>query len=218
MTLAEAADLLATKLHDTSGEMIANCKQWLQDTRYVMLNELNEWSFLEAEGSVTTVAGQSEYSFSTDFGEPLLRKLSMLKTSSGDLISLKTIEHLDALKDSDGTPRMGAVWGGSLRLKPTPTAADQLEWKGYLRVEDLADADSPEWERTFDIVWRLGAEAAGLEYLDDPRAAQKWALFFGTMKRMFGDNAIEDEEIALENFSGGSRNSIFRDDSGTAWP
>lgn len=218
MTLLEAATALATKLHDTSGEFITVCKQLLQDSRYLLLNELNEWSFLEAEGTFTTVADTAEYSFVTDFGEADLRRLSMLKDSDGRLLELRTIEDLDAQRPTTGTPRMVAFWNDQVRLWPTPESVETYTWKGYTRVADLADGEEPEWERTYDIVWRLGGEAGGLEYLDDPRASQKWAIFFSTMARMFGDDSIEDEDVTLSNFGSAARRGIFRDDQGVVWP
>lgn len=219
MTLQEAAEALADKLHDGSAGMVLQCKQWLQDTRYLMLNEINEWSFLEAEGEVATVVGQQDYVFATDFGNADLRKLSSLKDSSGRIIRLVPVEIIEQkVGDSSGTPIVAAAWAGVLKLWPVPSAVETLTWKGYTRVADLGDSDEPEWERTFDPVWRLGAEAMGLEYLDDQRAGQKWAIFMATLTKMFGSDMIEDEEIELRPWSRGTVGHIFMDDSGTVWP
>jgi hypothetical protein len=219
LTLSSAATKLAEKVHDTSSAFVTKCKQWLQDSRYLILNEANEWSFLETEGNVTTVVGRSSYSFVTDFGSSTLRKITSLKTSEGRLIKLKPVEVLDSkLTGSTGSPLLGAVWGGTLRLWPTPSAIEQLSYKGYNRAVDLTDSESPQWEGSFDIIWRLGAEAMALEFLDDGRSAQKWAVFNRALKTMFGDNAIEDEEITMENFSTSDADQFFLDDAGAPWP
>lgn len=219
MTLQEAADKLAADLHDTSAGMVETCKEALQDARYLILNKLNDWSFLESQGTLVTVADQANYDLGTDFaGSTTLRKITQLsRDTNNEPILLKTMEFVQNLPAQTGTPKYAYTWQGTLYLYPTPGEIETINWKGYNRVADLADDDEPEWERTYDVVWRLGALPAGLHYLDDEREAQAWAVFNYHLTNMFGDDTLEDEDITLENFSG-RRQGIYRDAQGAIWP
>lgn len=218
MSLSTEALKLANHLHDTSGEMVAMCKQWLNDSMFLILARKGHWSFLEASGTLTTVADQQTYSMATDFGVTDLRRIYSMQREDGTHLDFKTIEYIDRRSIQTGTPQVAATWNGDLYMFPTPATVELYTWRGYLRQSPLGDADSPPWEGEFDAIWRIGAEAMGLEYLSMNTAAQKWALFNYNLSSMFGDSEQEDEEIEIEPWSLRGRTGIFVDDTNTAWP
>jgi hypothetical protein len=219
MTLTEAALLLGNKLHDTSGEFLAQCRQWHNDSMFILLNRRKDWPFLEASGTLTTVAGQQQYSYVTDFNVSNLRRVASMRDPEGRPLKLVSIEDMDR-KDPESTGRSVeiATWAQGLLMFPTPNQVETYGWRGYLKQAELDVSESPPWPDEFNPIWRMGAEAMGLQYLDDPRATQMWAMFYNSMNTMFGDNELEDEVIDIQPFSERSGGGFFAEPNGAVWP
>lgn len=217
--LSVEALALAGELHDTSSAFQTLCKKWLNESMFIIFSKRPDWAFLEAEGELITVVDQQAYTYATDFGNADLHKITSLRTEDGQNIRLVTMEEIEKYNSTSGVPTMAGEWAGTMKLEPTPSEVMTIGWRGWARQAELGDDDEPPFESTYIPIWRMGAMAKGLHYLDDARAAQMFALYDHLLTDMFGDNGIEDEEIVCENFSSAQRRTYgINMNDGSVWP
>ena len=143
------------------------------------------WPFYEADYSLTTVVGQSDYSLETDV-DGGLADLAAIRGARWTLRSLGRDEGDDEFPRNTtqtGEPAYYSVWGDTLRLYPEPNDVYTLEIRGYRDAEDWvalgagAEPDLPVELHNTIAMWAL---ARAYAQQDDPEMAS----FF---ERQFAD-------------------------------
>ena len=179
------------------------------------LNELSlmfDWPFLQAEGTVTTVAGQINYSLPSNF-----RKMFVVRDEDRRATPTR-LTFQQALNRWGGDPPTGGdaswyyLWNDDICLVPIPSDAESAEYRLYYQkgITELAsDADIPEFASEFHLISAHYAIARVWEHQEDfPKsdsADQKFIAAAERMARYYHQRA----DLSPLIFGDGIRPSMF---------
>jgi len=172
---------------------------WARDATIKISRTRKRWPFFEASWTLTTVAGQRDYSLSDiALFDPTVDEIVSIVRNDRRLVFMGRDEaegaYLPYQSSSNGFVSYFNIWNDTLRLYPTPTFADTLEIRGYRKVNDwVADGAGavPDFPEDFHDAVRL--YLLGMAYMqqEDPEMASQFLGAFTSemdiLKKQYGD-------------------------------
>lgn len=154
---------------------------WVQSAYGDIQRQYTDWKFLWAQGSITTVPGQSDYALPADLGQ-----IDRQRVHRGD-VSLTVDEHelINPLPTASGTPHRAILLpNGKLRLHPTPNAAETVTFDYYRKPHELTTGtDEPLFPPEFhDTVWMRALVKYGF-YESAPEVIERVSAELGELMK-----------------------------------
>lgn len=179
----------AAALHDTT--LVSRCGDWINET-IQDLHKRSKFIYLHATGTLTTVADQQEYAFSSIASD--IEKVLYIRDQDNDNplreISYATLYDIvpDPESDTTSNPLNYYIKDETIGLYLTPSSVQSLPVDYKKRSVDLsADGDVPELPLEWTDIILMGAEARGLRYLKRTDWGQVQAFYDSETRRRISE-------------------------------
>lgn len=176
---------------------------------YLHICSLADWSFLYADGSITTTAGTATYPHPSPVSTPQAVAISS-PASARALLRQRVIEDFDRYPESEAQATGGYPWAWAVRdhdsitVYPTPSVACTLLVRGWKAVEPLTTVtQQPVFEAEFHPVVTLDAAARVLneEGDDSGRSEQYREEAVAFLRRMGQRYSLPDPDAAARIYA-----------------
>lgn len=185
---------------------------------YQELLDAEPWPFLEAVGTITTVAGTSDYFLPE--GVRRARTVTLESSNGPSELVEVTQSWLDRSIDgsSHGEPLAYARTGSGLTLAPTPGQVYTIQVRGYSSATTLsADSDEPLFDVSYHPAVAYGAAAVILSEEGQHERAEQAMVRAGTFLERMRDEYMKSHDDAPV-VMGRGRSARMPTTSGRLWP
>lgn len=168
---------------------------WAREASVKIANARTRWPFFEQDWTLTTVAGQKDYAFST-----FTPTIDEVTSVVGYQRRLAWIGRDEAERrylpnqSGNGIPVVYSTWNKTLRLYPTPAGGETLNLRGYRRPIDWVASGAgatPDFPEDFHDVIRTYVLAMTYSQQEDTQLGQMYRQFFNEelarLVKMYGD-------------------------------
>lgn len=128
---------------------------YLRDGYNRIIDLERRWSFLECSFSLTTVAGQDDYTVDDYTADEIREVIAVLDDDGERLTYISYDDAEDVLLDqpvTTGDPVFYSFWGGKMFLFPTPDSAVTFSVRAYRYPTDwVTNNTSPDGVASFDM-------------------------------------------------------------------
>lgn len=168
---------------------------WAREASIRIANARSRWPFFEQEWSLTTVAGQNDYLFSSF--SPTIDEISSIVGNQRRLAWIGRDEaERRYLPDtsSNGLSVLFSTWNQKVRLYPTPGGEETLLVRGYRKPTDWVSngaGATPDFPDDFHDAIRLYVLSSAYAQQEDTQLSQMYRGFYGEeldrLKKMYGE-------------------------------